>query len=632
VLTATTTYSLSCTGPGGPSNVATASVTITSGTVTVSPAVVGLTVTQIQQFTASVASTWKVDGVAGGNASVGLINSTGLYTAGTAPGTHTILATSGGNSGTATVGVTDLPGMYTYHNDLSRDGANIKEYALTTSNVKTATFGKLASCTVDGAIYGQPLWVANLMVGGTRHNVVIVATQHDSLYAFDADANSCALLWHTNLIDAAHGGAAGETSVPNGLVNSGDVSPEIGVTSTPVIDPSTSILYVLSKSVDSTQANYYQRLHAIDLATGNEKTLSPVLIVASVPGAAAGGTTVSFSARMEGQRAGLALVNGTVYVAWASHGDTTPFFGWMMGYRYSAAAGFAAPVIFNAAPHTGKAGIWMTGNAPAADLNNNLYVVTGNGNFDVPNGDYGDSLLQLTANLTVLHYYTPSDQASDNSIDFDFGSGGAALLADLPSTSPVTHLLICGGKSGDVYVLNRDNLGGYDVNTTLAVQKFYSGSSIFSSGAFWNNNFYIGVIDKVMSAYKLNVSTSQFNPTASSTSPSATLFHEGGGTPSVSAAGTLNGIVWALDNSNYCTSGHPVCGPTVLHAYDATDLATELWNSAASVTDKAGNAIKFTVPTVANGKVYVGTRGNNTGGVFGSTTVSGELDIYGLKP
>jgi hypothetical protein len=574
-----------------------------------------------------------VDTKVGGDSAVGTVDANGLYVPGSAPGLHTILAASGGNSGTATVGVTDLAGTYTYHNDLFRDGANIKEYALTMSNVKTATFGKLASCAVDGAIYGQPLWVANLTVGGTRHNVVFVATQHDSLYAFDADASSCALLWHTNLIDAAHGGAAGETSVPNGLVNSGDVSPEIGVTSTPVIDPSTSILYVLSKSVDSTQANYYQRLHAIDLATGNEKTLSPALIVASVPGAAAGGTTVSFNARMEGQRAGLALVNGTVYVAWASHGDTTPFYGWMMGYQYNPTTGLAQTAKFNAATNTGKAGIWMTGNAPAADSNNNIYVVTGNGLFDVPHGDYGDSLLQLNGGLSVLSYYTPSDQVNDNLIDYDFGSGGAALLADLP-LSRFPHVLICGGKSGNLYVLNRDNLGGADnTSDTLAVQKFYSGSSIFSSGAFWNNTLYIGVIDKVMSAYKLDVATSLLTTTpTSTTSQAGALFHEGGGTPSVSAAGTLNGIVWALDNSNYCTNPNPGCGPTVLHAYDATNLATELWNSAASVTDKAGNAIKFAVPTVANGKVYVGTRGNNTGGAFGSTTVSGELDIYGLKP
>jgi hypothetical protein len=270
----------------------------------------------------------------------------------------------------------------------------------------------------------------------------------------------------------------------------------------------------------------------------------------------------------------------------------------------------------------------MSGSAPAVDSSNNIYVVTGNGPFDAnsssaPNNDYGDSLLQLTSSLTVSQYYTPFEQAGDNTNDFDFGSGGAAVLADLPNTSPVPHLLICGGKSGYLYVVNRDTLGGYDGTYKKVVQHFFAGNSFYASGAFWNNNFYIAAVGKPLSTYTLNSSTSLF--TTSGTPASSTSYGEGGGTPSVSSAATANGIVWALDNAKYCTTGSPGCGPTVLHAYNATNLATELWNSGASGTDIAGDAVKFTVPTIANGKVYVGTRGNNG-------TTPGELDIYALKP
>jgi hypothetical protein len=528
--------------------------------------------------------------------------------------------------------------VYTYHNDLARDGANTKEYGLTTSDVNSSGFGKLTSCPVDGAIYGQPLWVANLTVGAAKHNVVFVATQHDSLYAFDADTSPCAQLWKAILVDTSHGGATGETSVPSNLVGqaNGDIAPEVGVTSTPVIDPAAGILYVLAKSTNAGQSAFFQRLHAIDLATGNEKTGSPALISGTYPGTGDGGTTVSFNALQQGQRPGLALVNGVVYIAWASHGDNPPFYGWVMGYQYAANA-WTRKYVFNAAPNVNSApgqagkgaGIWMSGSAPAVDSSNNLYVVTGNGPFDAnslsaPNNDYGDSLLQLTSSLTVSQYYTPFEQAGDNTSDFDFGSGGAAVLADLPNTYPHPHLLICGGKSGQLYVLNRDALLGYDPATyTHVLQRVYSGGSLFATGAFWNNNFYIAAVGKPLSTYTLTTSsTAPF--TTSGTPASSTSYGEGGGTPSVSSAATANGIVWALDNANYCTTGSPGCGATVLHAYNATNLATELWNSGTG-SDKAGDAVKFTVPTIANGKVYVGTRGNNG-------TTPGELDIYALKP
>jgi hypothetical protein len=602
----------------------------------VSPRAAGITSTQAQQFTATVVGgpspSWSVDSVAGGNATVGTINSTGLYTAGSAAGLHTVAASSNAETGMATVGVTDYPGVLTFHNDNARGGANIQEYALTTANVKAGRFGRLKSCAVDGAIYGQPLWMPNVTIGNAKHNVVFVTTQHDSVYAFDADTISCTALWQASLLDTNHGGVAGETTVPGNLVGAGylDIAPEVGVISTPVIDPGTATLYVLSKSVNALQTVFFQRLHAIDLTSGAEK-VPPVTISATVSGAASGGSTVLFNPQLEAQRAGLALVNGVVEIAWASHEDHTPYFGWMMGYKIAAGA-WLQTAVFNSATHTGKAGIWMSGGAPAADASGNLYVVTGNGKFDVPNLDYGDSLLKLTGSLIVADYYTPADQSNDNLTDADFGAGGAAVLADLATSSGPPHLLICGGKSGSFYVINRDSLGGYDVGSTKAVQVVYAGGALYATGSFWNNIYYIGNASGRITAFTLNPVTSLFGTTPSSSSPSATVYGPRGGTPSITAAGTANGILWALDSTQFCT-GHALgCGPVVLHAYDATNLGTELWNSAANSADAAGYAVKFTVPTIANGKVYVGTRGNNVGGIAGSTSIAGQLDVYALTP
>jgi hypothetical protein len=640
-LTATTSYSLSCSGAGGTSSLVTATVTISSGTVTVAPTIAALAVSQTQQFTATVpgggAATWTVDGIAGGNATVGVVTSGGtsggLYTAGTAVGTHTVLATSVANpsqSGSAVVAVTDLTGVYTYHNDLARDGANMQEYALTTANVNTSSFGKLTSCTLDGAIYGQPLWVANLTVGGAKHNVVFVATAHDSLYAFDADAVPCQQLWTVSLIDATHGGLAGESTVPPNLfgANQGAIAPEAGVTSTPVIDPVSGLLYVVSLSVNSAHTTYYHRLHAITLTTGTEATGAPVTITGTYPLAAGG--TVSFDPHQHLQRAGLALVNGVVYVAFASQEDFGTWYSWVMAYHYGGTS-LTQTAVLNATPNAKGGGIWMSGGAPAADSANNLYLVTGNGGFDAtsptaPNNDYGDSLLKLTSSLTVSQWFTPTDQQNDDLMDQDFGAGGAALLADLPAGSPVTHLLMCGGKDGTLYVLNRDTPGGY--GDSNAVQSIAFGAQIFATGAFWNNKFYLGGLSAPLRAYQLTPTATPLFALSSSSSHS---FVFPGTTPSVSSAATQNGIVWALDTSQYCTSQSPGCGPAVLYAYDATNLATALWNSSTVPADAAGFAVKFAVPTIANGKVYLGTRGNNIG-VLGGTSISGELDIYGLKP
>jgi hypothetical protein len=632
----TTSYSVVCKGAGGASNTATSTLTVSKVTMSLSPHTAAITLTRTQQFTATVPgggdARWTVDGIANGNSAVGVISATGLYSAGGA-GTHTIVATSVANStqtASAVAAVTDLAGVYTYHNDLARDGANTQEYALSPANVNTRSFGKVASCAVDGAIYGQPLWVANVVVSGTKHNVVIVTTQHDTLFAFDADSTPCAQLWIVSLIDAAHGGASGETPVPSTAVGAGygDIQPEIGVNGTPVIDPSTGILYVVSKSMSMTPTTFYQRIHAIDITTGNEKAGSPALIAATVPGYADGGTTVAFNTKQQNQRAGLALVNGTVFIAWGSHEDSAPWSGWIMGYQYANGV-WTQTATFNATPNVREGGIWMGGGAPSVDSSNYLYFLTGNGGFDAnsptaPNNDYGDSLLQVNAALQVSSYFTPSDELADDQGDKDFGSGGSSMLADLPSGNAVTHALVCGGKDGTLYVLNRDLLGGF--GDSAAVQTIPLGHRNFSTATMWNGYLFAAGAGGPLNAFQLNSSTMQFTLASSSSQ----VYGFPGSTTSVSAAATQAGLVWALDTHSYCTHQSPACGPAVLHAYDATNLATELWNSSMIAADAAGNAVKFSVPTVANGRVYVATRGNNAGGADNSASTPGELEIYGL--
>ena len=617
--------------------------------VTLSPRTAGLTVGQALALTATTNDNagvnWTISPTGGSlQPTASLSGAKVTLTAPATAGVYTVTATSVSDpsqSAAIKVGVTDLAGVLTYHNDLARDGVNSREYALTTTNVKTGAFGKLFSCVADGAIYAQPLWISNLTVNGAKHNAVFVATQHDGLFAFDADASPCVTLWSASLVDSKHGGTAGEVTVPSGPTGHkvgsgyGDITPEVGITGTPVIDAARSALYVVSKSMSADGTQFYQRLHAIDLATGSEKG-TPLAIAATFPGTGDGGSTVAFNPQQQAQRPGLAFVNGTIYIAWASHEDNDPYYGWVIGYTFNG-SGFVQSSVLNVTPNAGFGGIWMSGSAPAADANNNLYVLTANGDFDAassgaPTKDYGDSLLKLSSNLTITQYFTPANQASDNANDLDFGAGGAAVLADLPAGSPVTHLVIGGGKDGNLYVLNRDTLGGC-CNDSHAVQKINIGAfGIFATGALWNNNLYIASPGGNLSAYQLNTATAKF--TTSPTSVSSGSYGFPGSTPSVSSSGSTNAIVWALDNGRFCTGKASNCGPAVLHAYDANNLGIELWNSsmASGGADAAGNAVKFTVPSVANGKVYVGTRGNNTGGAYNSTSVSGELDVYGLQP
>jgi hypothetical protein len=614
--------------------------------VTLTPQVItGLTIGQATSVTATLVNDTQNEGVSwsatGGsfsaNASLSGVATT--YTAPATAGVYSLTATSvadGSKTATVTFGVTDVAGVFTYHNNLSRNGSNPSEYNLIPSNVTSTTFGKLFSCTVDGAIYAQPLWVANLMVNGAKHNVILVATQHDSLYAFDGDFNTnpCTALWHVSLIDSLHGGSSMETAVPSGVTGylvgqgAGDITPEVGVTGTPVIDPTTNMLYVVSKSVNTSSLTIYQRLHAIDITTGGERTgNSPVTIAGTYPGTGDGGKTDTFSPQQENQRAGLALVNGIIYIAWGSHEDTSPWYGWMMSYT---AATLAPAAVFNDVPNVRQGGIWMGGGAPSADSSNNLYLLTGNGGFDAtnasaPNNDYGDCFLKLSSNLTVSSYFTPSDQSNDDLNDLDFGSGGSAILVDQPN-SPTPRLVIGGGKDGYLYLLSRDALGGS--GDTKAWQRFSFGQGIYATGAFWNNFFYLAGNGGPLQAYSFNTVMGTFNTPNASQSTASYGFP--GSTPSVSSTGNSNGIVWALDNGSYCTAQSSGCGPTILHAYDATNLTNELWNSTQGTGNTPGNAVKFTVPTVANGKVYVGTRGNNIGGSTTSTSVAGELDVYGL--
>ena len=636
-------------------------------TVTVTPkraAVVATT--QIQQFSATVTGntantnvTWSVDGTDGGNATVGTISAGGLYTPPATPGTHTVTATSvavASSSGSASVAVSDLAGVFTYHNNSSRDGSNLQEYALTSTTVNTATFGKLFSCPVDGAVYTQPLWVPGLTIGGGTHNVVFVATQHDSLYAFDADTSPCVKLWQVNLVDTLHGGTGAETPIKwNDVGNCfGDVYPEVGVTGSPVIDSASSTIYLVSSSEVGTAGGncsyspgtFHRRLHALDLATGNEKANGPVEIAASVPGVGDGssGGMVNFDPQKHHQRSGLALAGGTVFVPWSAHEDASPYHGWIMGYTASDLS--QAPSVFNTTPNGGLGGIWSGGGAPAVDSAGDIYVSTGNGLFDanattVPFNDYGDSILRLHpfsgttsngVNLNLTDWFTPDDQQFLSDVDADLGSGAVLLLPDQTS-GPVPHLLVEVGKEGVVYLIDRENMGHFQASNNNQIVQTFSAAGLWGTPAFWQNGLYVAGAYDHLRVFPFDTNSGLFNPASSSQSSQVYNFPDA--TPSISSQGASNGIVWAIDAGLYgyaspnaagginCYVDPPpaACtGPAILHAYSATSLATEYWNStmAASNRDRAGNAVKFIPPTVANGKVYVGTRT--------------EVDVYGLLP
>ncbi len=617
-------------------------------TVTVSPKRAAITTGQTQTFAATVTGsadtsvTWEVDTFPGGNAAVGTISAAGVYTPPATGGVHSVVARSHANttvtSPASSVAVTDLAGVFTYHNDNARDGVNAKEYALTTSTVNSTSFGKLFSCGMDGAVYAQPLWVANFNINGGVHNVILAVSMRDTVYLFDADANPCVTYWSQSLLPP------GETYVSNADVNTFDIFPDIGILGTPVIDPSTNAVYLVAKSkTTSGTATFKQRLYALNLVDGSERTNSPLDLTPAItfPGNAdmgsatcpnTGGATpsVTFCPLRQNQRPGVALDNGVVYVAWASHGDKQPYHGWVLGFD---AATLVQTGSFNTSPNGREGGIWMSGGAPAIDASHNLYVISGNGDWDGVT-EFGDSVVKLNGSaLTLNNWFTPAGQASLDSNDLDFGSGGAVVLVDVP-TAPNPHMLIAGGKgssfNGELYVLNRDNLGQMTANDTQIIQKIVVGAGLFSTEAYWQNTIYAAGAGTTLKAYTLDTASGLFN---TSTVPQApTVFGFPGTTPSVSSSGSTNGIVWAIQVNNYGTynGGARTATPAVLHAYDASNIATELWNSSQNAVDTAGIVVKFTVPTIANGKVYIPTRGDDT--TTNTPTVRGTIDVYGLKP
>ena len=502
--------------------------------------------------------------------------------------------------------------VLTYHNDIARTGLNPDEKVLIPSFVNTANFGKLHSRILDGYVYAQPLYVPDVEVPGKgRHNVVYVATEHDSVYAFDADSASGANaspLWRVSFLNPA----AGVTTVPNSEVGSGDIVPEIGITSTPVIDPATGTIYIEAKTkeVSGATTSYVHRLHALDIATGAAKH-APVVIIASVKGSGDGNDgngNVPFNGRRQMNRPGLLLLNGVVYIAYASHGDNGPYHGWVIGYSAQSLLRVAA---FNSTPNGGLGGIWMAGGGPACDSSGNMYVITGNGTFDVDSGgkDYGDSFIKLsTSALAVLDYFTPWNQDDLNRVDNDLGSGGVVVL---PPQNGATHpnLLVGAGKEGKIYLLNRDGMGHFHAGSDSQIVQSLPGAigGCFDTPAYFNGAIYYQGVGDVMKAFRLSGGLLVTPPASKST----TSFGFTGATPSISADGTRNGIVWALQTEAYSSGG-----PAVLHAYDAGNLALELYSSGKNLgRDNPGPAVKFTVPTVVNGKVYVGAQGRLS--VFG---------------
>ena len=489
----------------------------------------------------------------------------------------------------------------TYKNDLARTGQNLTESILTPANVNSTSFGLLRQLVTDGKVDAEPLYLAGLTVQGAAHNVVFVATENDSVYAFDADSG--AQLWHVSLL------GAGETvSDARGC---DQVSPVIGVTATPVIDRSAAphgTMFVVAMSKTTATSTYHQRLHALDITTGTELLSGPVEISATYP--TQGGTT-TFDPGYYEERAALLLSGGSVYISFTSHCDGPPYTGWILAFN---AGTLARTAVLNVAPNSGGRGpaIWMAGGGPAADAAGNVYLLTANGVFETtldangfPNqGDYGNSFLRLQLSttggtLTVADYFTMFNEVSESGIDEDLGSGGILLLPDLTdSAAVVRHLAVGAGKDGNLYVVNRDSMGKFSASANNIWQQLSGALSggIWSTPAYFNGTVYYGPSGGALLAFTISAARLSGTPTSSS---SATFAYPGT-SPSVSANGTSNGIVWAHENSS----------PAVLHAYDATNLAHELYNSsqAANNRDQFGTGNKFITPMIADGRVFVGTQ------------------------
>jgi hypothetical protein len=520
--------------------------------------------------------------------------------------------------------------VLTYHYDNSRQGQNINETWLTPANVNTNTFGKLFSYTVDGYVYAEPLIMTNVTIPGQGiHNVVFVATEHDSIYALDADGNlgtNNGVLWKNNV-----GLSANSATAPFGYRYSGggytDIVPEVGITGTPVIDPKTGTLYVdaFTRDIVGNTTNFNHRIHALDVTTGAERPYSPVVVAGSVHGTGVGSTNgvQTFSAIQHGARPALCLANGIMVVTYASYADTDPYHGWVFAYS---ATNLALKGIFNTTPNASTAafganaaegGIWQGGGGICVDTNNNLYFETGNGSFsaNTNGGDYADTILKLsttntatTNNLLVADYFTPNDQATLAANDTDLGSCGPLLLPDSVGSAAHPHLIVGVGKSGKIYLVDRDNMGHWQSGSDSQILEAFQGiNGSWSPPAYWNKLLYFQASSAAMAEF--SVSNAAINQSAVATAPVS--FGSLNGSPVISANGANNGIAWVLNN-NSGNSG----SPGALYAYNALNISQELWNSTLMGTrDSAGPGVKMTTPTVAGGKVYVG--GQYTVSVFG---------------
>lgn len=512
---------------------------------------------------------------------------------------------------TATLQTHAQTDVLTWHNDNLRTGQNTGEAILTPSNVNSTRFGLLAKVVVDGKVDAQPLYVSALDVQGKgKHNVLFVATEHDSLYALDADLGT--VLWQKSLL-----GPGETTSDTRGC---SQVTPEIGITATPAIDRNAGphgTIYVVAMSKDGA-GNYYHRIHALDLSTAAEVFNGPVVVRATYPGTGDGSSngTVTFDPKQYKERPGLLLLNGNLYTSWSSHCDFRPYGGWMMTYNQTT---LAQTGVLDFVPNGSDAAPWNAGAGPAADSAGNAYISLGNGTFDTAltpqglpsKGDFGNSLVKVAlsgSNLIPTDYWTMYNSNSESSSDTDLGSGGLMLLPDLPDASGKTrHLVVAAGKDSNLYVADRDNMGHFNPNDNSTLYQELAGAlpgGEWSSPAYFNSRVYYGPVGHNLRSFGVNAALLVGSPVQ--TTP--TVFGYPGTTPSVSAYNATNGIVWASENSN----------PAVLHAYDANNLSTEFYNSnqAANGRDQFGAGNKFITPTIANGKVYIGTQ--NSVGIFGA--------------
>ena len=500
----------------------------------------------------------------------------------------------------------------TQHNDNARTGQNTQESVLTPTLLNNGEFGKIFSYMLDGQVYGQPLYVPNVNIPGQgTHNVVYVVTEHDSVYALDADPTSAGglpPLWQASFIDPVHG----VTSVPYTDVNCESILPEIGITSTPVIDTSTNTLYVLAETKEN--GEYVQRLHALDITTGAERSGSPVVIAATYPGNGIGssGGMLTFDPLQGLNRTGLLLNGSNIYLAWASNCDHDPYHGWVIAYNKST---LQQAGVWVDTPNGTRGGIWAGGAGLAADSSGYVYLATGNGTFETSGSptDFGDSLTKLAldgSGLGLTDYFTPYNEESLEDNDKDVGSGGVLLLPTQSGAHP--HELIGVGKEGSIYVVDRDNMGHFDSDDNSEIVQNLTGEvkGIFGLPGYWNNRVFFAGNGDSLKSFSLSNGLLSSAPTSSST----VSFGFPSPTPSISSNGTSNGIVWLLQ-----TDGNRNGSTAILYAFDATNVANVLYSSNNNpLRDNPGGAVKFAVPTVANGKVYVGA--------------AGVLSVYGTVP